>query len=260
MSSFRRYTSPAVETALSILETLGSAREMGVTELAKKLGRGKSSVHRLLAALAGKGYVEKNPQTERYRLTYKLFAVGSAAADRFGLKEVAGPVMERLAADTRETVNLGVLEEDRVINIHKVDGPQLLRIHLDLGRRVPAHATALGKILLAGLNPADLDRWLRAHRLTRLTRNTLTDRKALREALRQVAETGYAYDDEECSLGLRCVASPVRDGRGAVMAALSISGPTQRLSPDKLRRMAAAVKTAGLQISRGLGYAGPSGA
>lgn len=259
MSSFRRYTSPAVETALSILETLGSAREMGVTELAKKLGRGKSSVHRLLAALAGQGYVEKNPQTERYRLTYKLLVVGSAAADRFGLKEVAGPVMERLAAETRETVNLGVLEKDRVVNIHKVDGPQLLRMHLDLGRGVPSHATALGKVLLAGLNPEDLDRWLRAYRLTRLTRNTLTDREALREALRQVADLGYAYDNEECSLGLRCVAAPVRDRRGAVVAAVSISGPTQRLPVDKLRRMAAAVKAAGLEISRVLGYAGPSG-
>lgn len=242
------------------METLGSAREMGVTELAKKLGRGKSSVHRLLAALAGKGYVEKNPQTERYRLTYKLFVLGSAATDRFGLKEVAGPVMERLAADTRETVNLGVLEKDRVVNIHKVDGPQLLRLHLDLGRGVPSHATALGKVLLAGLNGEDLNRWLRVYRLTRLTRNTLTERRALREALRQVADFGYAYDDEECSLGLRCVAAPVRDRRGAVVAAVSISGPTQRLSMEKLRRMAAVVKAAGLQISQSLGYPGAPGA
>lgn len=259
MTSPRRYTSPAVETALSILETLGSAQEMGVTELARKLGMGKSSVYRLLAALAGKGYVEKNPQTERYRLSYKLFVIGSAAADRYGLRDLAGPVMERLSADTGETVNLGVLERDRVVNIHKVDGPTFLRMHLNVSGGVPAHATALGKVLLAGLRPEDLDRLLKTSRLTRLTPKTLTSRRALQEALRQVADRGLAIDDEECSLGLRCVAAPVRDRRGAVVAAVSISGPTQRLPSEMLRRLAAAVMAAGQEISRRLGYSGPRG-
>ncbi|MBI4587907.1 MAG: helix-turn-helix domain-containing protein, partial [Candidatus Rokubacteria bacterium] len=118
MPSHGQYTSPAVERALAVLETLASAQELGVTELARKLGMGKSSVHRLLATLAGQGYVEKNPQTERYRLTYKLFVVGSTATERYGLKDLAGPVMDRLSAETGETANLGVLEEDRVVNIH----------------------------------------------------------------------------------------------------------------------------------------------
>lgn len=259
MPSHGQYTSPAVEHALAVLETLASAQELGVTELARKLGMGKSSVHRLLATLAGQGYVEKNPQTERYRLTYKLFVVGSTATERYGLKDLAGPVMDRLSAETGETANLGVLEEDRVVNIHKVEGPHLLRLHLDLGRGVPAHATALGKVLLAGLDPNDLDRWLRATRLTRLTPRTLTQRAPLRRALREAATRGYALDDEECSLGLRCVAAPVRDRRGAVVAGVSVSGPSQRLPSATLHRMAARVRAAGLEISRRLGYSGPSG-
>jgi DNA-binding IclR family transcriptional regulator len=164
--------------------------------------------------------------------------------------------MERLAAETGETVNLGVLEEDRAVNIHKVEGRGLLRLHLELGRGVPAHATAaLGKVLLAGLEANDLDQWLRTCRLVRLTPRTLTDRKALRRALRQVAARGYAVDDEQCSLGLRCVAVPVRDRRGVVVAGVSISGPTQRLPMDVRHRVAGKVRAAGLETSRRLGYA-----
>jgi len=237
---------------------------MGVTELAKKLGRGKSSVHRLLATLAGKGYVEKNAQTNRYRLTYKLFVVGSAATERLGLKDLAAPVMTRLSAETAESVNLGVLEGAVVLNIHRIDGPHLVRIQLEPGRGVPAHATALGKVLLAGLAPEELERWRRETRLVRLTPRTITDWPRLARALRQAAERGWAVDDEECSLGLRCVAAPVRDARGAVVAGVSVSGPSQRLSHDRLSRLGTSVKAAGLEISRRLGYPGadepPTGA
>lgn len=252
----KRYISPAVDRALVILETLASVQEIGVTDLAKKLGMGKSSVYRLLSSLAAKGYVEKNRETERYRLTYKLFVLGSAAAERYGLKELARPFMEQLSAQTGETVNLGVLEEDRVVNIHKVAGAQLIRIHLELGQGVPAHATALGKVLLAGLDREALDRWLKTCRLTRLTPHTITDRRVLRRVLRDVAERGYAVDNEECSVGLRCIAAPIQDRRGIVVAGVSISGPTARLAAEALHRMAGRVRAIGLEISRQLGYGG----
>ncbi len=114
------YAAPAVEAALSIVETLGTVHEMGVTELARKLGLGKSSAYRLLATLARRGYVAKTLQNDRCRLTYRHFAVGSPAADHFGLREVANPVMQRLAAETAEAVNLGVLDGARVVDLHKV--------------------------------------------------------------------------------------------------------------------------------------------
>lgn len=254
MPSRSSYAAPAVEAALSILETLGTVHEMGVTELAKKLGLGKSSVYRLLATLAGRGYVEKNPQTGRYQLTYRLFAVGSPAADRFGLRETAHPVMQRLAAETGETVNLGVLDGTRVVNLHKVESRHLLRMHMEIGGGVPAHATALGKVLLAGLPPAEVARRLRGRRLTRLTRRTIADRPALWRALARVREQGFAIDDEECSLGLRCVAAPILDHRGSVVAALSISSPSQRLPHAVLSRMAELVRAAAREVSRRLGY------
>jgi DNA-binding IclR family transcriptional regulator len=248
------YAAPAVEAALSILETLGTVHEMGVTDLAKKLGLGKSSVHRLLATLAGRGYVEKSPQSDRYRLTYRLFAVGSPAADRFGLREVAHPIMERLAAETGETVNLGVLDGARVVNLHKVESRHLLRMHMEVGGGVPAHATALGKVLLAALEPSELGQRLGGQRLTRLTRRTIVDRTTLRRMLARIREQGFATDDEECSLGLRCVAAPILDHRGAVVAALSISGPSQRLPGQILSHLAENVQAAAQDVSQRLGF------
>jgi len=243
-----------VDAALSILETLGGVHEMSLTELARKLGLGKSSVYRLLVTLARRGYVEKNPQSERYRLTYRLFAVASPAADRFGLREAAHPIMERLAAHTGETVNLGVLDGTRVLNLHKVESRHLLRMHLTVGSGVPAHATALGKVLLAALEPDELARRLRGRRLERLTRRTVGDRSALRSALARVHEQGFAVDDEECSLGLRCVAAPILDRRGLVVAALSISGPTQRFPQTTLSRLTEVVQAAARELSHRLGY------
>ena len=248
------YAAPAVEAALSILETLGTVHSLGVTELAKKLGLGKSSAYRLLATLVRCGYVEKNPQNDRYQLTYRLFAVGSPAADRFGLREAAHPVMERLAAETGETVNLGVLDGARVVNLHKVESRHLLRMHMEVGGGVPAHATALGKVLLAALESSELGRHLGDQRLTRLTRRTIGDRATLRKMLARIRQQGFAIDDEECSLGLRCVAAPILDHRGAVVAALSISGPTQRLSHAALTGMAGDTRAAALEVSRRLGY------
>ena len=248
------YAAPAVEAALSILETLGTVHSLGVTELARKLGLGKSSVYRLLATLVRCGYVEKTPQTDRYQLTYRLFAVGSPAADRFGLREAAHPVMERLAAETGETVNLGMLDGARVVNLHKVESRHMLRMHMEVGGGVPAHATALGKVLLAALEPSNLTQRLGGQRLTRLTRRTIGDRATLRRMLARVREQGFALDDEECSLGLRCVAAPILDHRGAVVAALSISGPIQRLSHATLTGMAEDTRAAALEVSRRLGY------
>jgi IclR family acetate operon transcriptional repressor len=243
-----------VDAALSILETLGSVHDMGLTELARKLGLGKSSVHRLLASLVTRGYVEKNPESDRYRLTYRLFGVGSRAASRLGLRDTAHPVMERLAAQTGETVNLGVLDGTRVLSVHRVESQHLLRMHLEIGGGIPAHATALGKVLLAGLAPNELTRRLRGQRLERLTPNTLADRSALRRALGRVREAGFATDDEECSLGLRCVAAPILDHRGLAAAAVSVSGPSLRLPLPTLTDMAAPVREAAREISHLLGH------
>ncbi len=251
-----RYAAPAVEGALSILETLGAVQSMSLTELSKKVGLGKSSVYRLLATLVRRGYVEKDPRSDQYQLTYRLFALGSRGADRYGLREAAHAVMEALAAETGETVNLGVLDGTRVVNLHKVESPGLVRLRLDVEGGVPAHATGLGKVLLAALPPDELMRRLQGQRLKRLTPRTVGGFRALQRMLAQIRQLGFSIDDEECSLGLRCVAAPICDHRGVVVAALSISGPRQRLPVRILSRLAERVQAGAREISARLGFVG----
>lgn len=247
------YPVPAVEAALSILETLSTVRELGVTELAKRLGLGKSSAYRLLATLVRRGYVEKDPQNDRYRLTYRLFAVGSRVVGRLGLREIAHPVMERLRTETGETVNLGVLDDFRTVSIHLVESPQILGVHMRIGG-LPAHATGTGKILLAALDPAELARRLEGRRLERVTERTIRNRAALLTELARVRAQGFALDNEECSLGMRCVAAPIREHRGVVVAALSVVAPCQRLTPAGLPATIAMVQGAAREISTRLGF------
>jgi DNA-binding IclR family transcriptional regulator len=247
------YAVPAVESAISILETLGTAQPMSLTELSRKLGLGKSSVYRLLVTLVLRGYVEKDSNSDRYQLTYRLFAVGCRAAERQGLREVAQPIMERLGSQTGETVNLGVLDDFRTVSIHLVESAHPLRIHMRIGG-VPAHATATGKILLAALEPTELTRRLAGRRLEPITGRTIKSRRALLAELERVREQDVAVDDEECSLGLRCAGAPVRDHRGQVVAALSVVAPCHRLTPATLPAMVVRVRGAAQEISHRLGW------
>jgi DNA-binding IclR family transcriptional regulator len=226
---------------------------MSLTELSKKLGLGKSSVYRLLVTLVLRGYVGKDPHNDRYQLTYRLFAVGSRAAEQQGLREVAQPIMQRLASRTGETVNLGVLDGFRTVSLHLVESAHPLRIHMRIGG-VFAHATSTGKILLASLQPDELGRRLAGCRLARMTENTITSQAALKTELSRVRQRGYAIDNEECSLGLRCVGAPVRDHRGSVVAALSMVAPCHRLPPSGLPAAIAIVREAAAEISLRLGY------
>lgn len=249
-----RYVSPAVERAFAILEALAEAREMGLSELARALRLGKSSVYRLLNTLVSTGYVEKRPDSGRYRLTYRLSLLAGAASERSGLADAAAPVLRRLAAETAESANLGVLEGGVVVNLLRVEGPQPLRLHLALPGGVPPHATGLGKVLLAALGPAELRARLGSAPLARLTPRTIRDRRTLRAELERVGRLGYAVDDEECSLGLRCVAAPVRDRSGEVIAAVSIAAPAHRLPREHVPEVARTVTLAGRELSRRLGH------
>ncbi len=246
-------TSPAVVTALTILEQLSMAPEMGVSELARKLQIGKSSAYRLLNTLACKGYVDKNPDTDRYRLTHRLFLISAQATGRYGIKEVAAPVMRELADKVEESVNLGILQQDRIINLLKVEGPHPIRLHIDAPGGVHAHATGLGKALLAALSRVELRGRFPDAKLTRLTPNTCATLAALERELERVRRQGYAVDDEECSAGIRAVAAAILDPDQSALAALSIAGPTFRMTDKRIAEFAPLLQEATKTISRLLG-------
>lgn len=257
----RRYVVTAVARALGILENVdGGPRGTGITELSRRLGLGKSTVHRLCATLEHHGYLVRDPGTGRYRLSLRVFQIGSHALEALDLPARALPELERLGAATEETVHLAVLDGPDVIFIGKVESPRPLRLYSHVGRRCPAHCTAVGKVLLASVRPGQ--RALASARpLKRYTAKTITSAPALERELEEVRRRGYATDDEEFEEGIRCVAAPVRDYRGRVMAALSVSLPAGRLPRSRTAALVEQVLEAARRVSKELGYrAAPSAA
>ena len=242
----------AVDRALQILLLLGTEGEMGVSQIASRLGTWKSTVHRTLATLAARGFVCKQPGSDRYFLGVKLFTLGMRWREKMGLVPLVHPVMEQLAAAVGETVHLVVLDPDpaaphTVVVVDRVESDHVLSITPRVGFGAAAHCTAVGKVLLAHSRPEVVERIL-TRGLPRFTPNTITTEDTLRAELAAVRERGYAVDNEEMEIGLYCVAAPVRDASGAVVAAMSVSGPVGRLLPRQ-QELARAVMTAAEEAS-----------
>jgi DNA-binding IclR family transcriptional regulator len=244
----------SVGRAVAILEMLADGSgEIGVTELGHRLGVHKATASRLVATLAGHGLVERNPETDRYRLGFGVVRLAAAALGRLDLVQVARPVLQRLAEQTQETVNLAVLDGDRVTNIDQFTGSRSVVAVSWVGKRTPLHCTSNGKVLLAHLPDREVDRVL-SRPLERLTPNTIVDPAVLRGQLREARARGYAYTVEELEVGLNAVAAPVREARGEVVAAVSLAGPAYRLPRARIPELARLVVEAAGEVSRRLGY------
>jgi DNA-binding IclR family transcriptional regulator len=243
----------SVRRAVSALEQIAEAGELGVSELGRRLGVHKATASRLVATLAERGLLERDPHTEKYRLGFGLIRLAGAAMAGLDLVRTARPVVEDLAEATRETVNLGVHSGDAVVYIDQVTGTRSIVAVSWVGRRTPMHCTSNGKVLLAAMDDAERERQL-AGELVRATPKTVTDRDVLRGQLRDVAKRGYAQTLEELEEGLNAVAAPIRQADGRVVAALSVSGPAFRMRPVDLPRIARQTMEAAAAISRRLGY------
>ena len=243
----------SVNRALRALELIAEAGQLGVTELGRRLGVHKATASRLVATLAERGMVERDPITEKYRLGFGLIRLAGAAMASMDLVRIARPMLEDLADRTRETVNLGVLSGDAVVYIDQVTGARSIVAVSWVGRRTPLHCTSNGKVLLANVGEAERARLL-VGPLTRETRSTVTDPATLDRQLEEIRRRGYATTMEELEEGLNAVAAPIRRADGEVVAALSVSGPAFRMRPVDLPRVGRlTMETAG-SISRRLGY------
>ena len=221
----------SVRRALRILRCFGPDRpELGVTDLSRELDMHKSTVHRLLVTLEAEGFV-RLVEGGRYALGWRLFELGSAVPAWGAIRQVVLRELERLVQRTGETAHLAVLAEGEVLYIEKVESDRPLRMPSSVGRRVPLHCTALGKILLAGLEDDERWRAIYGAQLRRFTPSTITDPDAVRNEVEKVAENGYAVDREEIEEGLMCLGAPIVDERGQTCAAISISGPSSRIQP-----------------------------
>ena len=245
----------SVERVFTLLELLGAGDEsLGISELARRSELPVGTVHRLLATLNQLGYVEQDVETRKYALGIRFLHLRGAVAKRLKLGEQAMPIMKALMRRVNETVHLAVLSEGEIVYIDRIEGFQTQNMYTQIGKRGPVHCTALGKTLLAYLPEAAVDQVIATRGLTRYTSRTLTTAAALKQDLSLIRQRGYAIDDLESDLSVRCLAAPIRDYGGRVVAALSISGPASHIRPERDAELVKEVSWAAHQISAGLGY------
>jgi IclR family transcriptional regulator, KDG regulon repressor len=244
----------AVNKVFAILQALGENSEVGISELSQRLVMSKSTVHRFLQTLKGLGYVAQEEDTDRYRLTIKLFELGSKALESVDLVREADVQMRRLSQLTREAIHLGAFDENSIVYIHKIDADYDLRMQSRIGRRNPLYSTAIGKVLLAWMEPDEARNVLSEVVFRKSTQKTLASAEAVLSILPHVREQGYGEDNEEQEEGLQCIAVPVFERFGRVIAGLSISFPSTRCGADTKAHYVALLKEAGRAISAQLGY------
>ncbi len=244
----------SIDRALSVLEALTGEREgVSLAHIAQRVDLHKSTTHRLLATLCVRGYAERLPGGD-YRLGRRVVELASMYLNQLELKTEAQPHLRKLLQQTTQPVHLAVLEGLDAIYIDKMETLHSIRMYSQIGLRSPVHCTGIGKALLSGLTDEELEERLTGVELSRQTPNTITDPRLLVREIRRSRKRGWACDNEENELGIRCIAAPVFDYRGDVVAAVSTSGVARVLEPARDTEIAKYVKTCAEAISMRMGY------
>lgn len=231
----------------------GEENELGITTLATRLRLAKSTVHRLASTLTAAGFLEQNAETGKYRLGVALFELGALVRRRMDVANEARPKLRELLEKTGETVQLGIVDHYSVLYVYEMESPRAIRMAAAVGGRAPLHCTAVGKVLLAN-QPSEYVQQVVEAGLTAYTPKTVTRREALLAMLAEVRTREHAVDDEESESGLRAIAAPVRNHGGAVVAALGVAAPVQRMSKKVLQSCVPSVIETAHAISARLGY------
>jgi len=249
------YPLKALDKSLAILEVLSRENSpLSIAELSERLGIYPSTIHRILDTLRYWEYVEQDSHTQKYQLGLKVLELGMTKLQGMELIKEASSYLKELQNQSNETVHLAILEEGEILYLDKEESSQSIRMVSKVGRRVPVHCTALGKVLLAYLDEEEQEKVLNEKRLSPFTENTITNKKKLREELSKVREQGFAEDREEHQKDVCCLAAPIKDHRGTVIAAVSLSVPAFRMKANKKRKLKETLIQAGEDISKRLGY------
>ena len=227
--------------------------EIGISDLAKRLGLAKSTVHRLASTLLEQGMLEQNPADGKYHLGLALFELGTMVRRKMDFTVEARPFLRTLMEKTGETVHLAILDHDSILYVITHESKQALRMGSKVGTRAPVHSTAVGKVLLASQPEEEIERIV-ARGLPQSTPNTIVEAKALRRELALVKAQGHAVDDEESEIGLRAIAAPIRSYSGDVVAAISIAGPVHRMTKKALLSWLRELLDAAEAVSQRLGW------
>lgn len=247
--------STTVDKAVNLVQYLSEHPEgVGINALCRELGTQKPGLLRIVNSLSEAGWVIKDPHSLRYRLGYHLLTLSAQALWGPHFQEIAHEGLRRLAATTKETANLGVLDQWQIVFIDQVEALQSIRLQVRVGSRAPVHCTALGKALTAHLPSDQLDSLWQLAPYPRFTEKTLVSSRELATELEHIRSQGFALDDEEHRDGVRCIGAPVRNYGGDVVAALSVSGPSSRIRDEVLSNVIREVRQVAEAVSIQLGH------
>ena len=243
-----------IERMMSLLDVLAQSNEaVALKHLAQKTGLHPSTAHRILAAMTASRIVERQ-DAGTYRLGIRLLELGNLVKSRLNIREVAGPYMQVLHEQVGEAINLGIRHEDEIVYIERTSsGRSLVRVVYLVGGRAPLHLTSVGKLFLAEDPPEKVRAYAKRTGLPGQTPTSLTTLAALDKELEKIRRHAVAFDNEEAELGLKCVAAPIYDDEGRLVAGLSVSAPVDRHRPEWVQQ----VKAAADEISHALGYVKP---
>ena len=244
----------SVLKVFSILQALGEQKNIGVSELSQRLMMSKATTYRFLQTMKTLGYVTQEEEADRYALTLKLFELGAKSLEYVDLIGLADKEMRFISEQTNEALHLGALDDDSIIYIHKIDSNYSLRMQSRIGRRNPLYSTAIGKVLLAEREQAFIRDTLSRVTFIKHTEKTLENTEQLIAELSLVKEQHYAQDNQEQEPGLRCIAAPIYDRFGTVIAGISISLPTIRFDESRLSYYVGLLHQAGKNVSSQLGF------
>lgn len=248
----------SVDRSITILETLARDKDgCRITELANATGLHKSTVHRLLSTLMSRGYVEKCIDSENYKLGIRILLLGSSILDRMDLRTVAKPYIQELSNKTKEVVHLSILDDGETVYIDKVESSDhSIRMYSQIGRRAPLHCTAVGKVLLSGLDDSEVERIMKEKGMYKHTKSTIDNLDQLMGELEIIRKRGYAFDEMEHEEGIRCVAAPIYEHSGKMIASISLSGPIIHVTHYRMPELTELILKTAKEISYQLGYIG----
>lgn len=243
-------TVQSLTRAMQLLELLADDDEgYRLVDIAAHSGLSSSTAHRLLTTLEQRQFAQFDRETNLWYVGVRCFSVGAAFGRRRRITDLALPVMRRLRDSTGESINLGVADLGDIVFVTQLESREMVRAIGKPGFRAPLHGTAMGQAILAAMADEDVQQYLRAYGLPRLTNNTIARASRLHETLGEVRRAGHAVDDEQNALGLRCIAAAVRDEHGQPFAAISLVGPTQRIKTTDFAPLGAAVRAAADEIT-----------
>jgi len=245
----------SIVKAVNIINLLaGEGESMSLAHMASELNMSKSTLHGILSTLVDVRFLAQDQETGQYRLGVRLFQIGSQMSSMWNERKIAYPYIQQIVAEVGETVHMAVLDDYEVLYINKQESTNSIRIVTDIGAKLPAYCTGLGKVLLSGLSKQEFQQMLRKKELKSHTSYTITDPNVLWKELETIRSCGYAEDDQEYIEGLRCVAAPILNCEGTIVAALSISGPVSRMQNGKFEQCKMSLIKAGNEISEQMGY------